>query len=201
MGFADVLIYPVHLAFWVAFGVTRLVTAQAHAAAAPPTENAPEAQREETAPWSRTVLAVHLAAFAIMYFGVGAAVIPPRVPAWFFGQGIVGTCVIALGAFLACWGVASFQSWRFRAKLEQGHQLATRGAFRFLRHPIYMGLNLLALGTAVWVPTFIVWLGAAIMVLGSELRARSEERVLATAFGAPYVEYCARTHRFIPGIY
>ncbi len=49
------------------------------------------------------------------------------------------------------WALDYFRSWRFRAKLDEGHQLATGGPFRLLRHPIYMGLNLLALGSAFWV--------------------------------------------------
>lgn len=197
----EFLIYLAHLAFWASFGVTRWVTTAPKVPLVPSAMDAAGAQREEVAPWSRSVLALHLLAFAVMYFGVGAAVIPGHVPVWFFGQGIAGACIIGIGALLACWGVASFQSWRFRAKLEQGHRLATRGAFRFLRHPIYMGLNLLALGTAIWIPTAIVWLGAVLMVVGSELRARTEERVLATAFGAAYEAYRSRTRRFIPGIY
>ena len=197
----DLLIYAAHLLFWAAFVVTRLVTATSNAPLAPSAPSVQSAQQEVVAPWSRAVIAVHLLAFGVMYFGIVAAVNPQRVPVWFFGQRVVGACVIGLGAFLACWAVASFQSWRLRAKLEQGHQLATDGAFRVLRNPIYMGLNLLALGTAIWVPTITIWLGAALVVVGGELRARAEERVLTKVFGSKYEEYCSRTRRFIPGVY
>jgi protein-S-isoprenylcysteine O-methyltransferase Ste14 len=64
-----------------------------------------------------------------------------------------------------------------------------------------MGLNLLALGSAIWVPTAIVWIAFLLMVLGSDLRARAEETLLLRVFGASYREYCARTGRFVPGIY
>ncbi len=198
---SDLLIYAAHFLFWAAFGVTRLITARNNAPPAPSAASAPHGQPAEVASWSRTVLSVHLLAFGVMYFGLGAAVFPNRVPAWFPGQRVVGVFLIGLGAFVASWAVASFQSWRFRAKLEHGHQLATNGAFRLLRHPIYMGLNLLAVGTAFWVPAVTVWVGAALMVVGSELRARVEERVLAKVFGSAYGEYCARTRRFIPGVY
>jgi hypothetical protein len=36
---------------------------------------------------------------------------------------------------------------------------------------------------------------------GGDVRARAEEAVLARAFGAAYTNYCARTKRFIPGVY
>jgi protein-S-isoprenylcysteine O-methyltransferase Ste14 len=133
--------------------------------------------------------------------GVGAAVIPRRVPVWFPGQRIAGTLIIALGAWLMCWALVYFRSWRFRAKLDAGHELATGGPYALVRHPIYAGLNLLALGTAVWVPTPLTWIAVGLMVLGSDLRGRAEEGVLRQAFGDAYRDYCARTRRFVPGVY
>ena len=100
-----------------------------------------------------------------------------------------------------CWSLLYFRSWRFRAKLDAGHELATGGPYALVRHPIDAGMNLLALGTAVWIPTILTWLGLALMFLGSDLRGRAEERVLGAAFGAQYREYCSRTRRFLPGIY
>ena len=99
------------------------------------------------------------------------------------------------------WALLHFTSWRYRAKLDRGHQLATGGPFRILRHPIYMGLNLLALGCAIWVPTAVVWAGFVLMAIGSDLRARAEETLLRPAFGDSYQAYCARTARFIPAVY
>jgi protein-S-isoprenylcysteine O-methyltransferase Ste14 len=64
-----------------------------------------------------------------------------------------------------------------------------------------MGLNLLALGTAIWAPTVFVWAGFALIALASDLRARSEERLLRDAFGDVYADYCRRTKRFVPGVY
>ena len=198
MNNADLLLYALHVAFWASFGLTRMFlrdkTAEADA-------QAPATSAEYTAPFSRTVLGLHMLGFGVLYFGIGNAVIPRRVPYWFPGQRVVGTVIIALGAFFMSWAVASFHSWRFRAKLDQGHQLATNGAFGLVRHPIYFGLTLLALGSAVWAPTVIIWIGFALIAVGSELRARSEESLLRRAFGDAYVEYTKRTKRFIPGIY
>jgi protein-S-isoprenylcysteine O-methyltransferase Ste14 len=159
------------------------------------------ATRSQTAPYSRALLGVHMFAFGAMYFGVGTAVLPNRVPGLFVGQSVVATVVIALGAWLMCWTLLYFSSWRFRAKLDEGHQLATGGPFRFVRHPIYMGLNLLALGTAVWIPTAILWASLLLVFAGSDLRARAEEKLLAQVFGDTHSAYCNHTSRFLPGIY
>lgn len=195
----DFHIYTVHWAFWGAFGLTRVIlrSRDRNRAADP----APISQKETTAPFSLALLAFHAVAFALMYFGIGYAVIPGRVPNWFPGQRVLGTLVIAGGAALVVSALVYFRSWRFRATIDKSHALATGGPFRILRHPIYIGLNLLALGTALWVPTAIVWAAFVLMAIGSDLRARAEETVLKQAFGASYREYCARTRRFIPGIY
>jgi len=197
----DLLIYAAHAAFWGSFGLTRKLTRTAADEPAEQVAGEQVARHDETARFSRAVLGFHMLAFGVMYFGLGNAVIPNRVPTLFPGQRIVGCAVIALGAALMCWAVAFFHSWRFRAKLDQGHQLATAGPFALLRHPIYMGLNLLSLGTAIWVPTAIVWVGFILMVIGGDLRARSEESLLTRVFGAVYTDYCAHTRRFIPGLY
>jgi protein-S-isoprenylcysteine O-methyltransferase Ste14 len=64
-----------------------------------------------------------------------------------------------------------------------------------------MGLNLLALGTALWVPTTLLWVAFVLMAVGSDLRARAEEALLERIFGPSYREYIARTRRFVPGVY
>jgi protein-S-isoprenylcysteine O-methyltransferase Ste14 len=197
----DFGIYIVHAAFWGAFGVTLLVLRWLGSKSAGPSDPAPLAKEGKTAPYSRGLLVFHMVAFFTMYFGVGQAVFTSRMPAWFPGQRLAGCVVIASGAILMDWTLIFFRSWRVRAKVDTGHELATGGPFRYLRHPIYMGLNLLALGTAIWIPTAVVWTGFGLMVIGSDLRGRAEETILYNAFGAAYREYCTRTRRFLPGIY
>jgi protein-S-isoprenylcysteine O-methyltransferase Ste14 len=199
----DLLLYALHLLFWAAFVVTRLLVGRRAAAAAPaPGEaDAHVVAEVRTAPHSRALLALHTVAFALVYFGIGNAVLAGRVPELFAGQRIVGALVIAVGGAIACWAVASCASWRFRAQLAPGHQLATGGPFRLVRHPIYLGLDLLALGSALWAPTPVLWFAFVLMVVGGDLRARAEEKLLAASFGDAYDDYCRRTRRFLPGIY
>jgi len=196
----DLWLYVVHEAFWSAFGITLLMLKlfDRGRSTAPANAIAPEAI---TARRSRLLVAFHALAFGLMYFGIGAAVLRMHVPFWFVGQRVAGSFVVGLGALLVVWAMVHFRSWRFRARLDKGHELATRGPFRLLRHPIYMGLNLLALGSAIWVPTLILWIAVVWMVTGSDLRARAEERVLERAFGSAYRDYCLHTPRFVPGIY
>ena len=191
-------LYGMHALFWGSLGVTRALLARGGGAAA---EGAPATQEETTARFSRALVLFHAFGFGVLYFGIGNAVLGRRVPVWFPGQRVLGALVIALGAALVAWAFVFFRSWRFRAKLDAGHELATGGPFRLVRHPIYAGLDLLALGSAIWAPTAIVWTGFALLALGSDLRARAEERLLLAAFGEAYRAYAAKTKRFLPGIY
>jgi protein-S-isoprenylcysteine O-methyltransferase Ste14 len=140
-------------------------------------------------------------AFGVMYGGIAMTVFNGHVPHWFSGQRVVGTGLIALGAVLAAWAVLYFRSWRFRAEISAGHQLATGGPFSVLRHPIYTGLNLLALGSAIWIPSPILWVAFLLMVVGSDLRGRAEEKLLVEAFGQDYIGYMKKTWRCVPGLY
>lgn len=63
-----------------------------------------------------------------------------------------------------------------------------------------MGLNLLAIGTAVWIPTPMLLAATALMIVGSAIRARAEEGILLFAFGDAYRDCAPGTKRFFPGV-
>src|SRR4051812_6985173 len=138
----DLSIYLGHALFWGAFILTRAVLSARDkpAAATPATTPAAASAEEKTAPFSKLLLTVHMIAFGILYGGIAMAVSSPPMPPWFAGQRLAGFVIIAAGAALAAWALVHFRSWRFRAKLEKGHQLATDGPFALVRHPIYAAL-------------------------------------------------------------
>jgi protein-S-isoprenylcysteine O-methyltransferase Ste14 len=76
-------------------------------------------------------------------------------------------------------------------------QLRTGGLYRFVRHPIYSGLLLLAV--AVTLTSDSLWAAAACvgLVVLINIKARWEERHLTERFPA-YAAYAACTPRFIP---
>jgi protein-S-isoprenylcysteine O-methyltransferase Ste14 len=197
----DYAIYSVHTVFWWSFVVTRLILQWRERRRPVSAETAPVVRDVHTAPHARVLIAFHAVAFGLMYAGLGYAIGTESVPRWFPGQRVAGALVIVCGAALTVWALVYFQSWRFRATLDSDHVLATGGPFRLLRHPIYMALNLLALGSAIWAPTPVLWASVVLMAVGSDLRGRAEETLLTEVFGARYREYCARTSRFIPGVY
>jgi protein-S-isoprenylcysteine O-methyltransferase Ste14 len=82
----------------------------------------------------------------------------------------------------------------------EGSPLVARGPFRAVRHPIYTGIVLGALGWA------LAWLSvagaayAALLAVFFDRKARREERWLRSRF-PDYAAYAHRVRRFIPGIY
>ena len=100
MSSPDFAIFTVHWVFWGAFGLTRVILRVRDRNDSRAADTAPIPRQETTAPFSRALLAFHGLAFAVMYFGMGYAVIPGRVPFWFPGQRVAGSLVIAGGAAL-----------------------------------------------------------------------------------------------------
>ncbi len=77
-------------------------------------------------------------------------------------------------------------------------QLVARGAFRWTRNPMYLGLVAITLGVAVVLGT----LASAFVPPGFfavlHLRfVRAEERFLRERFGSAYDDYCARVRRWL----
>ncbi len=117
--------------------------------------------------------------------------------------------VLAAGALLyfpglafVLWGRLAlgkmyFVSTSQAVQLFAGHELVTSGPFAIVRHPMYLGLILAALGGLLiyqtW--TMVVFSLLAPLVLR---RSRREERVLAAVFGAQWQEYCQRVPAFLP---
>jgi protein-S-isoprenylcysteine O-methyltransferase Ste14 len=85
--------------------------------------------------------------------------------------------------------------------LQEGHRLITGGAYRFVRHPRYLGVALLAAGLAL---LFRSWAGLALfpVILGILLfRIHDEERLMQEAFGQEWQAYARRSWRLIPFLY
>lgn len=102
----------------------------------------------------------------------------------------IGSLITLLGIFLIILG------WRevYRAK----DILATRGVYRYVRHPQYLGLVLVAAGWLVHWPTLpglVMW--PVLVVLYYRLSVQ-EDRYLLERFGQEYELYAAHTPRFYP---
>jgi protein-S-isoprenylcysteine O-methyltransferase Ste14 len=79
-----------------------------------------------------------------------------------------------------------------------GATLVTRGPYRWVRHPMYVGVALLVLAVSlITASAAIAVLGATVVVL-LILRTSTEEAKLVERFGEAYRQYASRTGRFLP---
>ena len=75
---------------------------------------------------------------------------------------------------------------------------ATRGLYRFVRHPQYVGLGLAALGLAIMWPRVLTLVLFLVMLFLYYMLARDEERRMTHRFGEGYTAYRNRTGMFLP---
>jgi protein-S-isoprenylcysteine O-methyltransferase Ste14 len=189
-------IYAFHLAFYLLFTLRRGGTKS------PASPEAGTSSPPVSAPYARALLVLHMVAFAVFYYGIGRTVFVRGNPSLLFApQRLLGGAVMVAAGALLVSALRVFESWRLLARIEEGHRLCRRGPFRLVRHPIYVSMDLLALGTVLWVPRPVVLAGAILIALAGDLRARTEERLLARVFGDEYRDYCRTTARAIPGLY
>jgi len=78
-----------------------------------------------------------------------------------------------------------------------GAQLTTSGLYRWVRHPIYSGVLAMGWGWTLAHPTWATAAAAAALTALLAFKSRYEEGLLAAQF-ADYVDYAARTPRFVP---
>jgi protein-S-isoprenylcysteine O-methyltransferase Ste14 len=114
---------------------------------------------------------------------------------------VAGLGLLVAASVLAGWALRVFSSWRLLAQLDVGHALCIEGPYRFVRHPIYLAMDLWAVGSALACPVAAALVGAVVIFVGGDLRARAEERLLTAVFGDQYTAYMARVRRLLPGIY
>jgi len=113
---------------------------------------------------------------------------------WLDGLGL-GCQAAALLLFgLALRGMGS--SWHIGIEDRGGDELVTDGLYAWSRHPIYVAMDLFALGALLVDPAPFFAVTSACIWIGVDLRMREEERFLLSHHGEAYRAYSARTARY-----
>jgi protein-S-isoprenylcysteine O-methyltransferase Ste14 len=92
------------------------------------------------------------------------------------------------------------RNWSGFVTVKQGHELVTTGPYAFVRHPIYTGLLLAFVGSAMARGEWRGALAVAIAWAALWRKLRFEERWMREAFGEQYAAYSRRVPALIPFI-
>jgi protein-S-isoprenylcysteine O-methyltransferase Ste14 len=85
--------------------------------------------------------------------------------------------------------------------LEDTTKLITKGAFKYLQHPLYASLLFLGWGFFLKNPTWQALASMAVATVFLVVLAQEEEQELLKKFGDEYRQYMKGVKRFIPFVY
>jgi len=112
---------------------------------------------------------------------------------WVFviGLGIRAAAIVTLGSAFSA-----------NVAMREGQRLQRNGLYSVVRHPSYLGLEMILLACALhartWACFAVVFIPPTLALL---YRIHVEESALRLAFGADYEDYSRSTKRLIPGVY
>jgi protein-S-isoprenylcysteine O-methyltransferase Ste14 len=146
---------------------------------------------------------------AIVAAGVLPAAIGKHSPLWIPGaesggwQVVPGLVMAWLGLGVRVWAIVVLgRSFRTTVEVDAGQDVVTRGPYRWVRHPSYTGLLIIAAGLG-WAEG--TWPGLAICLIlptaATLIRIQVEEAALTRVLGDPYRAYQNRTKRLVPGLW
>jgi protein-S-isoprenylcysteine O-methyltransferase Ste14 len=111
----------------------------------------------------------------------------------------VGSALCVAGVLFAIWARRTIgKDWSAEVQIKEGHELIRSGPYAHIRHPIYTGLLLATLGTALLIGEYRGLIAVAMFLVGFTRKARKEESFLAAEFGPAFDEHRRHTGFFLP---
>ncbi len=126
--------------------------------------------------------------------GLNMRLVPDTPAAWWLGLALT-----AAGVAISIWARVSLgANWSGVVTLKDDHELIRKGLYRWIRHPIYTGILLAMIGTAMIKGHLRGWLGFLVVWAAFYIKARREEGFLRQEFGDGFEEHARHTGMFFP---
>lgn len=143
-----------------------------------------------------------LIAGGVLLFPVWAGQLLGEKQLWEVGyRGALVLAAIMLAGLAFTWSARIYlgRLWSSAITRKEDHRIVDTGPYALVRHPIYTGLIVALLATAVAEGRVTALIGTVLVIFGIWLKARSEERFLAVELsGDAYGAYRRRVPMLVP---
>ena len=121
----------------------------------------------------------------------------------FWEQGLwpfwLGAAVAFGGLLFSVWAREHLgRNWSRSVTIKEDHELITSGPYAVIRHPIYTGILMGFLGTAIALAQVRGLVALALVFLALWAKLRIEEEWMRSQFGEKYASYAQRTAALVP---
>ncbi|GAC1575039.1 MAG: hypothetical protein NVS3B24_03090 [Candidatus Dormibacteria bacterium] len=120
------------------------------------------------------------------------SIIPPRLP---MPALVISNVLVAVGVAFSVYALL-YLRLNFSI-LPEARGITTSGPYRLVRHPVYLGEIVGAVGLSMSLPSALTLAVLASFIGAQVVRTVMEEKILSTALDG-YSDYAARTPRLIP---
>jgi len=111
----------------------------------------------------------------------------------------IASALVAIGLWFSAWArVRLGSNWSAEVTVKQNHKLVRIGPYALVRHPIYTGVLLALIGTALSVDKLRALIGLILVAAGFLRKIIVEERFMSAEFGEAYEHYRAKVPALIP---
>jgi protein-S-isoprenylcysteine O-methyltransferase Ste14 len=150
--------------------------------------------------WRYGVMAIEAVGFTLLFSRAARiGILGNRVIPRGYDLRIAGVILLWAGIALALWARWHLgQYWSGRITIKEDHKLIRTGPYAHLRHPIYSGLILAVIGTAMEMDQWRGVLAIVVVTAGFWIKARREEQMLIAEFGDAFREHTQHTGFLIP---
>ncbi len=125
---------------------------------------------------------------------LGARFLPPTAGFYW-----IGVAVLLSGLLFSVWARLHLgRNWSGEVTVKQGHELIRTGPYGLVRHPIYTGILLGFVGSAIARGEWRGLIAIVIFLVGVWRKLKLEERFMTETFGEAYARYRAEVPALIP---
>lgn len=115
---------------------------------------------------------------------------------------VVGFALASAGIGFAIWARRQLGgNWSGTIQLKEHHTLVTSGPYGIVRHPIYSGITLLVIGSAIFAGNISGLIAIGCVIIFSLMRIFAENKLMLKTFGKRYSEYSKSVKAYIPAVW